>query len=122
MPRLGRLYVPLEVSFFDDDRILAVSESAVILYLKMCVKAKSMGTDGMLTINQMGTLNDRAWIKRLSELERVELVSTNADRDKFFINAWLNHNDSADELARKRAADAERKRKRKPEVNGGTPY
>lgn len=108
---MARLYVPLDVTFFDDDRILAVPDSAKVLYLRMCVRCKLIGTDGMLTMLQMETLNHRALDRDLIHLVRVDLVHQRAEDGVVFINAWLMHNDPIELVRQRRAADAERKRK-----------
>jgi hypothetical protein len=57
MPRQPkRLYVPLDVAFFDDEKILRAGEKAAYLYLAIITKAKQLDTDGVLTKGQIAKI------------------------------------------------------------------
>jgi hypothetical protein len=80
MPRRrGGLWLPLDVNFMEDDRIVAVGERAAWLYLAMCLASKRLGTDGMLTARQVDRLHVPNWRARLVLLVRVELVADFGD-------------------------------------------
>jgi hypothetical protein len=119
MARTARLYVKLDVSFFDDDKILAAGEKAAWLYLHLLCKAKQLDTDGRLTTLQIGRLGVDAWRPRLARLIEVGLVE--AEGDAIAIGKWLTWNESAAdrrqrlEDERQRKADAAAKKAR-PEV------
>lgn len=68
MPRHGRLYVPLDANFFEDEKILDAGERAGWLYLAMCCRAKQLGTDGYLTERQIARLQLPDWRARLDRL------------------------------------------------------
>lgn len=111
MPRKGGLFLPLSVNFMDDPKVLRAGEQAAWLYLAMCLTCKRLGeSDGVMAELQVGRLGVPGWQKRLKALLEHGLVER-LDSEHVAIVGWLNHNDSADEVAAKRAKDAERKRK-----------
>ena len=110
MPRRkGGLYLPLDVNFFDDPRVVRAGEKAAVLYLAMCLAAKRLGSDGQLEPLQIDRLHVPGWKARLAVLVREELVLDLGD-GAYTIAAWLQHNDPARVVAERRAADAARKR------------
>lgn len=114
MPRRkGGLYLPLDVNFFDDPRIVRAGEKAAVLYLAMCLAAKRLGSDGRLEPLQVDRLHVPGWKPRLAVLLREELV-LDLDDGAYTIAAWLQHNDPAHVVAERRAADAARKRGKPP--------
>jgi hypothetical protein len=109
MARKGTLWLPLDVNFMDDPKILRAGEQAAWLFLAMCLFSKRVGIDGLMDEMQIARLGVPGWQKRLRALLGVELV-VQLDQG-YAIAAWLVHNDSADDVAEKRRRDAERKRK-----------
>lgn len=107
MARTARLYVKLDVSFFDDDKILAAGEKAAWLYLHLLCKAKQLDTDGRLTTLQVGRLGVEGWRPRLARLIEVGLVQSDADSVE--IVKWLSWNEAASD--RRDRMEAERQRK-----------
>lgn len=87
--------------------MLDAGEPAGWLYLAICCEAKSMETDGELTVAQVERLGIKGWQKRLDALVKVAAVSVSDGR--VFVSAWLNHNDASTEVRRRRDADAARK-------------
>jgi hypothetical protein len=104
---MARLYLPLDVMFHDDEKIIAVGERAAWLYLAMCCKAKQLGTGGYLTEQQVAKLAVPGWKTRLRPLLAERLV-TFAD-DRYFIPAWANWNETTAQVAQRRRRDRERK-------------
>jgi hypothetical protein len=115
MPRRGHLYLPVDVHFLDDDRIVAVGDGPTLLYLAMSLKAKALGTDGRLSEQQISRLNRPKWKSELSRLLAVRAVLYDGEMGDYFISAWFGHNEPVSQLEAKRAAD----RARKAESNGG---
>ena len=111
--RKGGLYLPLDVGFPDDDRVLEVGEKPGWLYLHMMLAAKRLGTDGVLSVRQIERLHINGWKQRLDELLRVELVVP-YDEGEYLVAGWLKHNDRQVEVEDRRRKDAERKRSRNP--------
>ena len=104
---MARLYLPLDVMFFDDEKIARVGERPAWLYLAMCCKAKQLGTGGYLTEQQVAKLAVPGWKARVRPLLAERLV-THAD-GRYFIPAWANWNDTAEQVADRRRKDRERK-------------
>ena len=103
------------MNFFDDPKRLAANtqvDGAGELYLAMCAFCKRTEVDGVMTEQQIERLCEKNWRRKLAALLAAELVvELPATPGVYGIPGWLNHNDSADELAEKRARDAERKRR-----------
>jgi len=111
MGRRGRLFVPVEVTFFDDDRIIAAGDGGSLLYLAMMLRTKALGTDGRLTEGQLARLGRPKWKAELKRLLEVEAVLYDTEMDSYFVAAWFSHNDPISLIEARRAADRERKRK-----------
>jgi HNH endonuclease len=106
-------YVPLSVSYMDDDALLGCSPLAELLYVRMLAVAGRMPTDGYLTLPQiehragarLGTpAKVRALLKELVAAGPVEEVDGG-----YAIRAWLKWNKSAEELGREKSRDRDRK-------------
>lgn len=108
MGRRPKLFLPLTVTFFDDDRIIDAGDGPSLLYLAMCLKAKAQGTDGRLRENQIGKLRPR-WRAELAKLAALRLVVQDEVTNEWCIAAWFGHNDSLAEIDAQRAADRARK-------------
>ena len=102
-----RLYVPLDVGFFDDARVVDAGEKAAWLYLNMLSKAKGLDSDGVLTRQQIGRLGVSGWQARLRTLVAVGLVVERPDG--YSIGSWLKWNESAQARADRLADDRRRK-------------
>lgn len=110
MPRRkGGLFLPLDVGFTDDDRVVEVGEKPAWLYLCMALASKRLGTDGVLTARQIDRLHVTSWQQRLTALLAVELVVPHGD-DTYALRAWFQHNDPVVVVQERRKKDAERKR------------
>lgn len=110
MGRRPKLYVPLTVTFFEDDRIIEAGDGPSLLYLAMCLRCKAIGTDGRLRETQMARLNRPRWRAELKVLAALELLIWDEVTDEWCVRAWFGHNDSTVEIDAKRAADRNRKR------------
>ena len=100
MPRPGRIYLTLDVNYFDDPDIAELSDAAQLLDLRAMTLSKRLQSDGVLTPRQfqrlapdspptrgatIGELVDRGiWIDKGDGLER---------------RGWLAWNDSAESIA-----------------------
>jgi hypothetical protein len=111
--RKGGLYLPLDVNFWDDPRIVRAGEKAAVLYLAMALACKRLSSDGRLELVQIDRLHVQNWRTRLATLLHEELVLDLND-GYITISAWLQHNDPAHVVQARRQADAERKRGRTP--------
>lgn len=109
MGRKPKLYIPLTVTFFDDDRIADCGDGPTLLYLAMLLKSKALGTDGRLRETQLSRLHRPRWRAELAKLAALQLVVHDDVTDEWCISAWFAHNDSLDEIDARRAADRDRK-------------
>lgn len=107
--RRPKLYVPLTVTFFEDDRIIEAGDGASLLYLAMCLRCKAMGTDGRLMETQLARLNRPRWKAELQRLAALQLVVRDEVTKEWCIAAWFGHNESIADVDERRAADRARK-------------
>ena len=105
-----RLYVPLDVAFFDDEKIIHAGEKAAWLYLALLAKAKQLDTDGVLTKGQITRLGIPGTPARLKALLEAELIfELPLQRDTYAIGGWHKWNESKDDRATRLANDRKRK-------------
>lgn len=90
---VGRVYLPLDVEFMEDDRIIEAGEKAGWLYLAMCLRAKRLLSDGKLTARQVSRLPVSGQSPRLKALVDVGLIRH--EGDGYRITAWDKHNRTA---------------------------
>ncbi len=101
-------YVPLDVEFFDNDKILNAGEKAAYLYLAMCCRAKKLLSDGRLSSSQVERLHVPGWKQRLTALVTAGLVVV-TDDGGYLIIGWLERNLSALQVEEHRDRDRARK-------------
>lgn len=102
------IYLPLDIEFFDNDRVITAGEKPAWLYLAMCCRAKRLLSDGVLSEQQIDRLHVPGWRKRLDKLVEVGLVVP-TDDGRYLIIGWLERNLSAARVESMRAADRARK-------------
>lgn len=118
MGRRPKLYVPLTVTFFEDDRIIAAGDGPTLLYLAMCLRCKVMGTDGRLKESHIARLHRRRWQAELERLAELELVLFDRSTDEWFVAGWFGHNEAISQLDARREADRLRKAAGRAESDG----
>lgn len=106
--RPRNVYLPLDIEFFDNERILTAGEKAGWLYLAMCCRSKRLLSDGLLTPTQIERLHVPGWKARLAKLVETGLV-VGTDDGRFLILGWLERNLSAEQVEQQRARDRVRK-------------
>lgn len=111
MPRTAKIYLPLDVDFFEGQRVEQVGEKAAYLYLAMCCKAKGSMTDGLLTDRQVAGLLIPGTPARLKALVAAGMIAR-ADDGRWLILGFTERNLTAAQIAEKR--ERERIRKGKP--------
>lgn len=117
--RLGE-YVPLSISYADDDAILGASPLAELLFVRGLALAGQLSSDGYLTEAQVvyragRKLGSEKKVRALAA-ELVERGVWERQDGGYDIRAWLKWNKSSEELGRERAKDRDRKRSER----GGT--
>ena len=95
---MARLFVPLDVSYFEDPKIIAAGAVAELVYVRSLAFAKRHRSDGRIARNQLayvtrGTRRPHDVVRRLTQ---VGLWTSNGDG--WYITAWQRHNPPADEL------------------------
>lgn len=121
MARAPRLYVPLDLGFFDDIRIMRAGEKAGWLYLRMCTKARAADTDGILHTEHIAAMGLPQWKARLDALVREELVVETLP-GVYVIGSYIKWNQTAAEREEAKRAEAKRKadaRAKAAASNGG---
>lgn len=106
--RPRNIYLPLDVEFFDNDRVITAGEKAGWLYIAMCCRSKRLLSDGVLSVQQIDRLHVPAWKQRLAALLEVGLVVP-TDDGRYLILGWLERNMSAEQVDQARARDRFRK-------------
>jgi hypothetical protein len=97
MGRRSRPYVPLEVDFFDNPKIIAAGEPATMLYLRgLALCKRQWQTDGLIYENQLSTFRLRGVHDRAAKL--TELGLWVHEDDGYRVAGWLDRNKSAQEL------------------------
>jgi hypothetical protein len=109
MGRRPKLYVPLSVTFFEDDRVIAAGDGATLLYLAMCLQCKALGSDGRLSDAQVARLHRPRWKTELRRLAELGLVVFDEAHAEWFVAAWFGHNDAISVVEERRAAERQRK-------------
>jgi hypothetical protein len=111
---VGRIHLPLDVEFMEDDRIAEVGERAGWMYLAMCLRSKGLLSDGHLTERQVSRLPVTAQGPRLAALARVGLIVKTGTG--WHVTAFGKHNKTAaaitEKLERRAAASAAANHKR----------
>ena len=102
MARLARLFVPLDVEFATDPKIIAAGPLASYLYVCGLAYAKRSGQDGFIHTAQVqflapGCSRTTALTQRL-----VETGLWTATDGGWMITAWARHNLSGDQLAERK--------------------
>lgn len=91
-----RPFLPLDVAFMDDDKIIEAGVPAAWLYLAMLLGCKRFGVDGVLTRNQIDRLGVDKWERSVDKLIQLQLIfdcsEVENDRKVFVIGAWSRWN------------------------------
>lgn len=101
---MRKLYMPLEVDYYQHRKFDAVSEAAELLFIRACCLSKSLMTDGLLTRPQLLFLGFDRLDERIAVLVAADLWVPQAGA--WQIKGYLKRNASAEELE---AADKKRR-------------
>jgi hypothetical protein len=97
MARRSRLYVALDVDFFDNPKVLEAGEPATMLYLRgLALCKRQWSTDGLIFENQLRTFRLRGVHERAAKL--TELGLWVHEDDGYRVAGWLERNKSAAQL------------------------
>lgn len=93
---MPRLYVPLEVDFPDNARIIEAGERAELLYIRALLLSKRLRSDGLLTTGQVAHIRLSGVTSRAKRLVEVGLWEVFPGGYK--ISGFLDRNPSSAEL------------------------
>ena len=110
MAKPGRLFVPLDVNFFDDPRVVGLPIEARDLFLQILCLSKRTMSDGMVTIEQSRRLSTNA-DALLPYLTDVVLLEANIEAKTYQVVAWGQWNEEANSISDRSKIRAEAGRK-----------
>ena len=110
MAKPGRLFVPLDVNFFDDPRVVGLPIEARDLFLQILCLSKRTMSDGMVTIEQSRRLSTNA-DALLPHLTDVVLLEANHEAKTYQVVAWGQWNEEANSISERSKIRAEAGRK-----------
>lgn len=114
-----RIYLPLDVSFMDDDKIIRAGEQAGWLYLAMALRCKALGVDGVLSDVQVARLHVDGWKQRLERL--IEEKAVIPRKTGYALPAYLKWNESMNEKTERLKRDRDRKTNPSGKTKEGDP-
>lgn len=124
MAKDGRLYVPLDVNWYDEWGH-AVSAEAALLWVLALTACKRMRNDGVLTISQLRRLapsstTDERFASLVAELIGCDIAPMSGDDRTIVVHGWSEWNDTT-ETSRKASEAARRGNHVRWHVNEGSP-
>lgn len=113
------LYVPLDVNFSDDDKVMECSAEAHLLYIRSLLLSKRTQSDGFVHHRQLRRLTEG--FRYLADCdvgpvlvaELVDVGLWDELEDGWLIAAFTAHNQTSEQLAEKKAKEAERRRNKR---------
>lgn len=103
----SRPFLPLDLTFMDDDKILEAGPTASWLFLAILLACKRNGTDGTITRPQVARLAVDKWQRSVETLLTVGLLldisEPDSGRQTLWIPSWSKWNLLAHEREEKRA-------------------
>lgn len=115
---MSRLFVPLDVNFCDDPKVIEAGPDAELVYLRSLMLAKRLGGDGFIHRNHLHRLCGGMTAVEHQIVDAPTIAGYLVEAglwvevdDGWLIAAWLKHNPSDDDLAQSRRDETERKAK-----------
>lgn len=103
------LYVPLDVGYFDDDKVIEAGPMAELLFVRSLAFAKrSDKRDGHISASQLSIVAARISRHRQLAERLVDVGLWERNGTGIYVAAWLHHNVPAEELAAKKSAAGSR--------------
>jgi hypothetical protein len=100
---MAGLYVPLDVNYFDDDKLLMVPPMAELLYVRGLAFAKRTRTNGLLADRQLGVFGARIDHARRYAGLLVDCGLWDRNGEGWYIAAWLKRNTPVEDVSGIRA-------------------
>jgi hypothetical protein len=95
---MSGLFVPLNVSYYLDEKLLGVGPLAELLYVRSLAFCKAQSTQGAFTTQQLRTFGAKITHLRVQERALVAQKLWEPTETGWFITAWFNHNPTNDEI------------------------
>lgn len=95
----GLLYVKLDASYPDDEKIILAGEKAELLYVRGLCLAKRILSDGFIADAHLPRFGLQGVEARARRLCQVGLWRRDDDAGGYWISSWLKHNPSAGQVA-----------------------
>ncbi len=109
----SRLYLPLDIGFMDEDKVIEAGEQAGWLFVAMMLRCKMLASDGVISTPQIVKLAIPGWQKRLSRCVDVGLVIELPD-GRYAIPSWEKWNETQAQIEVRRKRDRDRKAAENP--------
>jgi hypothetical protein len=103
------LYVPLDVNYAEDHKIIEVGPMAELLYVRGLAFVKRARTNGYIHAGQMPVIAVRLPRARVLIGRLVECGLWEIDGDGYYISAWAKRNPPVDELSDNGVAGAHKR-------------
>jgi hypothetical protein len=94
---MATLFVPLDVNYSEDEKIIDVGPMAELLYIRGLVFVKRARSDGMIRSNQLRVVAARIPNARRLAERLVHAGLWKPDGEGWYIVAWLKRNPLADD-------------------------
>ena len=94
----GTLYVKLDASYDDDEKIILAGEKAELLYVRGLCLAKRILSDGFISDAHLPKFGLSGVAARAMRLCEVGLWERDDDARGYWIVSWLKHNRSAEQV------------------------
>lgn len=109
---MARLYVPLNVSYYNDPKIQEVGPAAELLYVRSLCWCRENTTDGTVTKQRLASVATgmRAPRALAARLVKVGLWHETPDAYAIPMAVWRRWNPTSEQVRTRREADNERKR------------
>lgn len=101
------LYVKLDTSYADDEKVILAGERAEVLYVRSLCLAKRILSDGFIADAHLPRFGLPSHAARAKKLCEVGLWRRDDAAGGYWIVSWLKHNPSAREVDRKRSKASE---------------
>lgn len=109
MAKPGRLYVQVDVNFWEDDKVLRAGERAAAFYVRCLCMCKRVQSDGWLSDAQLSMLGVRDWRAQVAQLVKVGLLKREGNSTVHVVG-WLDWNESVGSARQRAEANRERAR------------
>jgi hypothetical protein len=106
---MATLFVPLDVNYAEDDKIIDVGPMAELLYIRGLAFAKRSRQNGQIGDSQLPIIAARIHRPRALAARLIDVGLWERNGTGLYIRAWLKRNPPADELVESGAAGAHKR-------------